>query len=749
QIPETISQLSNLTQLCVGWNQITEIPNAIGQLSNLTQLNLSNNQIEKIPECLERLPKLEKLDLRCNPLPISPEVLGNEDESGTPAAIFNYLQKLRSGEVRPLNEAKLLIVGESEAGKTTLAKKLLNPDYELQKQEPSTEGIDVMRWDFTQPNGKPFRIHLWDFGGQEIYHHTHQFFLTERSLYILLVDNHRENPNLCYWLNIIELPSKSSPVFLVQNEKQDRRCEIKVRQLRGDFDNLEKDFATNLADNRGLETLQRALQNRISNLDHISTPIPKRWANVRHVLENYSQSQTRIDVSEFYEICVSQGFKKSEKRAMLSLSKYLHDLGIILHFQEDSHLDRQVILRPEWATNAVYKVTDNDGVKANWGYFTQENLSEIWRDDEYEDLHGKLLELMKKFKICYEISDKSGQYIAPQLLSLEPPDYEWDDTDNLILRYEYDFMPKGIITRLIVEMHRLIDRSNSSGFAENKPGIVWRDGVVLTDGYGKAEVIEDYHKREICIRVSGKLRKSILDITRHKLSEIHHKLFDDRLKYKELIPCNCPKCKGDKSPCTYPFNTLQDFYSDRQQNIQCQKSYQMVNVRGLIADFPDYSQQREKDRVSGIDPPDRVDASSFPTTINNIINMTQDSPKNQFNAPVSGVVANEKAEVTNSTFIQTNNANTAELLKLTASMRETAAQFPEDIREGVIIDIEDVEAEVKKPENEWNKARLKKSLTALVAVAGILGTGVGGAINIANNAIDLGQKVGIELPSAR
>jgi len=36
-------------------------------------------------------------------------------------------------------------------------------------------------------------------------------------------------------------------------------------------------------------------------------------------------------------------------------------------------------------------------------------------------------------------------------------------------------------------------------------------------------------------------------------------------------------------------------------------------------------------------------------------------------------------------------------------------------------------------------------------LAGILGTGVGGAIDIANNAIDLGEKVGIELklPSGR
>jgi GTPase SAR1 family protein len=44
-----------------------------------------------------------------------------------------------------------------------------------------------------QPNGKNFRVNIWDFGGQEIYHQTHQFFLTERSLYALVADTRTEN----------------------------------------------------------------------------------------------------------------------------------------------------------------------------------------------------------------------------------------------------------------------------------------------------------------------------------------------------------------------------------------------------------------------------------------------------------------------------------------------------------------------------------------------------------------------------
>ena len=98
-----------------------------------------------------------------------------------------------------------------------------------------------------------------------------------------------------------------------------------------------------------------------------------------------------------------------------------------------------------------------------------------------------------------------------------------------------------------------------------------------------------------------------------------------------------------------------------------------------------------------------------------------------------------------------NNANTAEILKLISSMRETATQFPEDIRDGIIIDIEDVETEIKKPESQWNKARLKKSLTAMIGAATAIAIPIAGMTDFASSAIDLGQKVGIELklPSAR
>jgi Leucine-rich repeat (LRR) protein len=389
EISTEIGNLTNLIELYLGGNQIEEIPIEIGNLTNLTRLALSDNQITEIPEWFQSFKNLQRLDLRGNPIPILPEILRKNAErrdAGDPESRFAWRSRRRedSGEAgdiqailsfyfqtqdptatEPLYEAKFIIVGEGEAGKTTLAKKLKDLDYALKPDEKSTQGIDVIRWDFIQPNGKPFRVNIWDFGGQDIYHATHQFFLTARSLYTLLVDNRRENPNFYYWLNVVRLYSNDSPIFIVKNEKGDRNCELNERQLRSEFLQLKESLPTNLSTNRGLSEIQHFIQTHIANLPHIQIPIPKTWIKIRNVLENYAQHRNYISIEEYHALGKRNGVKDPQER--LRISQYLHDLGICLHFQKDSTLKHRVILKPSWATNAVYKVTDTPIVIQNKG----------------------------------------------------------------------------------------------------------------------------------------------------------------------------------------------------------------------------------------------------------------------------------------------------------------------------------------------------------------------------------------------
>lgn len=426
----------------------------------------------------------------------------------------------------------------------------------------------MIQWHFTQPNGKDFRVNIWDFGGQEIYHQTHQFFLSKRSLYALVADTRKENTDFYWWLKVVELLSDKSPVIIIKNEKQDRQCEVDGGQLRGEFSNLEKILATNLDTNRGLGEIKDAIQLYISNLDHVGTPLPKLWVRVRAALENNSRNY--ISFEEYCNLCRVNNL--TDRKDMLRLSSYLHDLGVCLHFQNDSTLKHYVILKPEWGTTAVYKVLDSQTFKQNPGCFTKENLKDIWQDSEYADMRDELLQLMMRFKLCYEIPGRRDTYIAPQLLSIEKADYTWDERHNLILRYTYTFMPKGILTRFIVETHPSIEQQK----------LVWKNGVVLNKDQTRAEIIENYNQREIKIRVAGNRKKELMVVITHELEKIHNSY--ESLQYQTLVPCNCETCKNLPTPYSYSLDSLKKRLDANRYQIECENSYEMVDVRRLIDD---------------------------------------------------------------------------------------------------------------------------------------------------------------------
>jgi len=596
-LPEAVTRLTNLTTLDLSYNQLTTLPEAVTRLTNLIELYLRNNLFAEIPEPLYAMSQLKvlllgdlwagdpELKVLRNSIKVVPrkivelenlqtlELEGNPIETPPPEVAFKGIEAIRDyyrqiaeeGE-DALYEAKLLIVGEPGAGKTTLAKKIVDPNYVL-TDEKTTEGIEVTRWEFPMPNGKPFRVNIWDFGGQEIYHATHQFFLTHRSLYLLVADARKEDTDFFYWLNIVEILSDNSPLLIVNNEKQDRKREINERVLRGQFTNLKETLGTNLATQRGLSDVIKAIEHYITTLPHVGTALPRTWVKVREKLEQ--DPRNYISLPEFLDLCAANGF--SEHKDKLQLSGYLHDLGVILHFQDDLLLKQTVILKPKWGTDAVYAALDNDAIRNQQGRFTVEDVANIWRAAEYANKQAELLQLMINFKLCYKIPN-SPFYIAPQLLSEQQPAYEWDASDNRTLRYTYEFMPKGILTQFIVAMHTQIENQ----------ALVWKTGVVLAHEGTRAQVIENYGTRQVQVHVAGAHKRDLLTIVMHELDKIHASY--PRLKYDKWIPCNCAACQAAAEPSYFKFEVLQRAMAKRRETIQCQVSFEDVNVRGLIDD---------------------------------------------------------------------------------------------------------------------------------------------------------------------
>jgi len=109
-------------------------------------------------------------------------------------------------------------------GKTSLVKRLLTGQFD--EQEDKTPGIAILPWSLPVPtaNGDSsqanIRLNIWDFGGQEMMHATHQFFLTQRSLYLLVVNTRQGEVDgqLSYWLNLIRSFGGDSPVLVLLNK---------------------------------------------------------------------------------------------------------------------------------------------------------------------------------------------------------------------------------------------------------------------------------------------------------------------------------------------------------------------------------------------------------------------------------------------------------------------------------------------------------------------------------------------------
>ncbi len=207
-----------------------------------------------------------------------------------------------------------------------------------------------------------------------------------------------------------------------------------------------------------------------------------------------------------------------------------------------------------------------------------------------------LLNLMKKdhFELCYQLYGTDDEYILPQLLPSEKPNYKWNEHQNLQLRFEYPFMPKGIITHLIVRLYTYLDRDeNDQDFAWSRGAIFVKQDLDITKNENncnltRAEVIEDISKKglpSINIKVSGNLgkKKELLTIIREQILRIHDRF--GNLNYDEMIPCNCQSCKYSLDPNFYEFNKLRERMVNRKETIECDNPpYETVKVLDLIDD---------------------------------------------------------------------------------------------------------------------------------------------------------------------
>jgi small GTP-binding protein len=330
ELPEEIGKLTNLQYLNLDNNHLTELPEAIGELKNLKKLSVSSceqgvyNPLFELPAEITKLSRLKYLNLTGTMLPIPPEILARTDEPWN--ILKYYFQIVADRQGRSLNEAKLLLVGQGGVGKTSLIKRLISDEFS--QNEPKTEGIDVTRWSVSNQN-KRVLLNVWDFGGQEIMHATHQFFLTKRSLYILVIDARLDEQQnaLEYWLKIIRSFGSDSPIFVMMNKiDENQTLYLDRRGLKDKYPSIEEFFRVSCKTGEGIAEIRQEIIERSTSLKHVSTHWLNSWFRVKTHLENMSCDY--ISYNKYLKLCDEEGIWASWERK--TLIGFLHDLGTLV-----------------------------------------------------------------------------------------------------------------------------------------------------------------------------------------------------------------------------------------------------------------------------------------------------------------------------------------------------------------------------------------------------------------------------------
>ncbi len=426
-LPSEIGKLAELTELELDRNHLTTLPPELGQLANLILLALEDNELTTLPVELSRLEALQFVLLDGNPL--DPELeAAVRDPYNAADDLLNYLLLLAQ-EGEPLFEAKLLLVGEGEVGKSSLLGALRGDPW-IEGRD-STHGLEIRELRLEHPD-RPVQITLrgWDFGGQAVYRPTHQLFFSAPGLY-LVVWKPREGPELNfveYWIRLIKhRAGPGARVFVVATHRaQGRVARLDEAGLRSAYGSMIAGF--HHVDSRsgvGIAELKRAIVEETAALPSMGRCFPRSWRQAWEILRATAEPFLSY---ERFEAVVAQA--DLDKESAASFARNSHELGHLIHYGEDPGLADLVVLRPDWLSRAISAVLEDQVTVDNKGLVAHARLAQLWDDESrpadqrYERaVHPSLLRLMEHFDLSYRVetgADRQGAATTSLVAQLVP-----------------------------------------------------------------------------------------------------------------------------------------------------------------------------------------------------------------------------------------------------------------------------------------------------------------------------------------
>lgn len=460
--------------------------------------------------------------------------------SQAPQQINAYLTSLTTGiAAGPLNRVRTIFIGDGEAGKTSLIR-VLNGEPVVEGIEAKTPGIAIREWNVP---GTPIIASFWDFGGQVMVHATHQLFLRESCLYVLLVsarEKEKVTERAEYWLEHVKSFGKGAPVLIVANKADKEPVRLDESLLLEKYPGMIKGFfQLACTEARGtfrsqFEQFNIAFCQQLQAVGFHQVQFQQAHFAVLQNLRQRTPSQAFLTHQDYAALCAQHSVDAHGTLGSVWLLDILDKLGIIVHFPDMFEME-EYILNPRWLTYGVYTIMFNEQARMTRQQVVQLLASKVVQDQDGTQLSyppGKchiIFESMRRFKLCYFLPRDPDQLIIPALLPSDIKQHNFDTANALEFHYQFEsFLPRHLISELIVECNE--DIANKNG-----QDIVWQHGVLLHNKVHNIDALikADYHFRRLSIwLVRGPTVAEFLAVLRDKVERIVSRL---DIKFKQNI----------------------------------------------------------------------------------------------------------------------------------------------------------------------------------------------------------------------
>lgn len=477
----------NLSMLDISNNCLKEIPSTIHELNNLSVLNISGNpDINELPPHMGLLSRLWNLNTRGCSLQEPLKSMIDSKKYKT-MDIIGYLKSVFE-DARKYARMKLMVVGIQRIGKTSLLEMLRNESGGPKNQRKqvdhwakrmghknintkttrgnniSTVGVDIGDWicDKRRSSGHsngPVMFRTWDFGGQKEYYATHQYFLSKRSLYLVLwriIDGKKGLAEVLQWLGNIQARAPNSPCIIVGTHYDEvgekfpaKKAEELQQVIRDRF------IAIADAEKMGLPRVLDSIEvscktgHNIKLLSHLiydtafslrlpgskeyllQQRVPASYLTLEDVVGTIAHqlkqngSDPVLNADNYRELVAQEmqnrnhkGFRDNSELNQATM--FLHDNGVLLHY-DDATLRDLYFLDPQWLCDMLAHVVTVREINpfARTGVMKIDDLQHLFKNSclGSNDNRSYIVSLLNKFEVA--LTWDARTLLIPSLLPTE------------------------------------------------------------------------------------------------------------------------------------------------------------------------------------------------------------------------------------------------------------------------------------------------------------------------------------------